>query len=95
MKDGGIYLWDGDSTDDLTSRQLPEACGVAALDLGRRLQDTDGYNEVRRHDEIVGPVDTKTMRRELLIKNGENSRYILWELVDDVVILIGLNQATR
>lgn len=59
-----------------------------------RLQDSNRLHEVRSQDQLLLPVDTKTVGRELLAQNVEGTLDVLGPLVDDVKIGISLNKTT-
>lgn len=58
------------------------------------LQDSDGLNEIGGKNQLLLPVNAKTVRRELLTKNVEGSLHILGPFVDNVEVGIGLDETT-
>lgn len=59
-----------------------------------RLQDGDGFDEIRSENELLLPVNAQSMRRELLTQNVEVALHILGPFVDDVKVGISLNETT-
>lgn len=57
-----------------------------------RLQDSNRLDEVGSQDELLLPIDAKSVGRELLLKNVEGSLHILRPFVNDVKIGISLNE---
>jgi hypothetical protein len=86
------YVGDGKSTENLSGVQIPKAKGIGMAHTKTGLQDSDGLDEVGSENELLLPVNTQSVRRELLTKNVEGSLNILGPFVDDVKIGIGLNE---
>lgn len=59
-----------------------------------RLQDGNWLDEVGSQNELLLPIDAKSVGGELLLKNVEGALHILRPFVNDVKVGIGLNKAT-
>jgi hypothetical protein len=88
-------IWDFNRADDSSGWQVPEAESVGMLDSQAGLQDGDRNDEVRCQDDVLLPVDTETVGRELLAENVECASDILGPFVDDVVVGICFYEASR
>lgn len=88
------YIRNGKSAEDLSRVQIPETQCIGMADSETGLQDSNRLDEVRSQNELLLPIDTKSVRRELLLKNVEGALHILGPFVDDVEIGISLNETT-
>lgn len=59
-----------------------------------RLQNSNRLDEVGSQDELLLPIDAKSVRRELLLKDVEGTLHILRPFVNDVKVGISLNETT-
>lgn len=91
-----LAVGDGDGGNDLAGVEFPEAEGVGTLDpkSRSRLKDRDGNDEVGCENELLVPVDGKTVRRELLAENVKGGLDIFGPLVDDVEVGISFDETS-
>lgn len=88
-------IGNSDGVGDSTVRKPPEAKSIGSLNTKSRLENGDRNDKVRGKDQIVLKIDGETVGRELLAENVQGAFDVFRPLVDDVVVLVGLDQATR
>lgn len=86
--------WDFNGGDDGSGVEIPKTEGVGTLDTGGWLQDGKRDDKVRGQDDLLVPVDAKTVWVELLSKDVGRSSDILWPFVENVATGISLNETT-
>lgn len=91
---GLAYIGNGKGAENLSRVEIPEAQGIGMAHSKTRLQDSNRLDEVGGQDELLLPIDAKTVRRELLLKNVEGAFHILRPFVNDVKVGISLNETT-
>lgn len=58
------------------------------------LQDSHGDNKVRGENEVLLPINTETVRAELLSEYIESSCDVFGELMDNVEVGIGFDETS-
>ena len=92
---GLAYIRDGESAENLSRVQIPETQCIGAADSETWLQDSNRLDKVRSQNELLLPIDTESVRRELLFKDVESAFHILGPFVNDVKVGISLDETTR
>ena len=65
------------------------------LDAQGRLENGQGNDEVAGEEDVVLPVDTQAVGRELLPEDVERAGDILGPLVNNVEVAVRLHETTR
>lgn len=86
---------DGDGANNGSLLKVPETQGVRPGNLKTRLQDGQRDDEIGGETDVLLPVDSESVRRELLSKNVELACNVFGMLGDDVVVGVEFNQAAR
>jgi len=92
-----LTIRDSDGRNDLARAKLPQTKRVGLLNAdGRgRLQNGNGYDEVRGQNDVLVEANAQTVRAELLAENVESTLHILRPLVNDVKLSVSFDEATR
>ena len=88
------YIGNGKSAENLSRVEIPEAQCIGMAHSKTRLQDSTRLDEVGSQDELLLPIDAKSVRRELLLENVEGALHILGPFVNDVEVGVSLNKTT-
>ena len=71
LKQRTSYVRKSNGVDDLAVVKTPKSQGVRPLDTQSRLQNGNRNDKVGGQDDVVLPVNIKTVRRELLAEDVE------------------------
>jgi len=90
-----IAIRDSKGVDDSASLQIPEADSISTNDSQARLQNREGDNKVGCEDYTLLKINVQAVRRELRTKDVQSAIHIFRPFMDDVVVLVSFNEATR